>query len=420
MSSSRSNTARISPRPLNRRALIQQALGLGLSVGMLAACGGPDNADGTVTLTSWDYFDDTPQFISRFSNFTKNNPNVKFDRSFIPYDSLNTRILQAASSGALPDLVLFNGVDHSRYSSQGLLVDITDRLRDAGLTDKYFPGPLQSGEWDGKNYGIPDGCNCLALYYNADLLDAAGVTPPTTWEELRSTAKTLTKDGVYGFGMAGINQEGTIFQFLPYLWQAGADLDSLDTPAATEALALLTSLIQDGSMSREVVNWAQGDVFTQFINGNLAMCENGPWEIPSAQEEAAFKWGVVPLPKGQQAATTMGGETWAITTSSKSIDAAWNFLLSTQEPDALKSYQSIGGSLPTRKDIADDPVFDKGDAFEVFIEQMSIARPRTYGQNYPEMSIALQDALQNAFTGTMTPAEAMAQANSIIKPLISQ
>lgn len=409
------------PGRLSRRSLIERALAFGLTCGVLsplAACGDASNANGTVTLAIWDYYDTTPAITKRLTDFSATHPKVKFQRSYVPYNNLNTKVLQAAASGTLPDLIVFNGVDHSQYSSQGMLVDITDRLKAANLTDKYYPGPLQSGAWNSKNYGIPDDCNCLALYYNADMLDAAGVKPPATWDELRSTAKKLTKSGVYGFGMSALQQESAIFQFLPYLWQAGADINSLESSGATEALTLLVSMIKDGSMSKEVITWDQGAVFTEFLNGNIAMCEDGPWELPDAQSKANFKWGVVPMPKGVKEATTMGGETWGITTNSKSVDDAWAFLLSTQEPNTLKNYLSATGSLPTRKDIADDPIFKKGEAFNVFVQQMTIARPRTYGPNYPKMSIALQQALQSALTGSASPADALRNANKTIKPLL--
>jgi multiple sugar transport system substrate-binding protein len=152
---------------------------------------------------------------------------------------MNQKVLQGAAGGTLPDLLLIDSLANPTFSSSGLLVDLTDRIKAWGQIGQYFPGILQSSSWHGKYYGLPNNSNCLGLYYNADMLEKAGVTPPTTWDELRSAAKKLTKNGVYGFATAATKtMEGT-FEFLPFLREAGADWNTLDSPAATEALQFI-------------------------------------------------------------------------------------------------------------------------------------------------------------------------------------
>ena len=64
---------------------------------------------------------------------------------------------------------------------------------------------------DGRLYGVPCGSNCLALYYNEDMLKAAGCEVPTTWEELKTVAAACTKDNVYGIAFCSLqNEEGTL------------------------------------------------------------------------------------------------------------------------------------------------------------------------------------------------------------------
>ncbi len=55
------------------------------------------------------------------------------------------------------------------------------------------------------------------MFYNVDMLKAAGINPPTTWAQLQADAKTLTKPGQYGFAFSGVNTfEGT-WQFMPWM-----------------------------------------------------------------------------------------------------------------------------------------------------------------------------------------------------------
>src|SRR6266700_7921663 len=412
---------------LTRRDFLGRVLGVGVSSGALLAaldaCGGSGstNTSGPITLTTWDYYTGAgvPILTQRFDSFTKQHPTIKLQRSYIPYPDMNQKVLQGAAGGTLPDILLIDSLANPTFSSSGLLVDLTDRIKAWGQVDQYFPGILQSSSWHGKNYGLPNNSNCLGLYYNADMLEQAGVKPPTTWDELRSSAKKLTKNGVYGFATAATKtMEGT-FEFLPFLREAGADWDTLDSPAATEALQLLVNLIQDGSMSKEVINWTQTDSIDQFISGSSAMVQNGTWQLPLLKQKANFKWGVVALPKYRGSATSLGGENWVITRTSKNVDAAWEFIKFTQDPQNYESYLLATGALPGRKDVAQHAVWQKDPLLGVFVNEFPYARTVGGGPNASKISDIFAPALQAALTGQMSPADALKQASVGIKPLLS-
>lgn len=413
---------------LTRRTFIERALALGISSSALltalnacGASGGATTTNGPITLTTWDYYTaaGVPILLQRFADFTKLHPNIKFQRSYIPYADMNQKVLQAAAAGTLPDILLIDSLANPTYSSSGLLVDLTDRIQAWGQIDQYFPGILQSSSWQGKHYGLPNNSNCLGLYYNADMLDKAGVQPPTTWEELRSAAKKLTGNGAYGFATAGVQtMEGT-FEFLPFLREAGADWDTLDSPAAVEALQFLVDLIQDGSLSKEVVTWSQSDSIGQFLSGTAAMVQNGTWQLPQLTEKATFKWGVVATPKHKTSATSLGGENWTISRTSKNVDAAWEFIKFTQDPKNYTPYLVATGSVPGRKDSAQDPVWQKDPNLMVFVNEMPFARTVGGGPNANKISDAFAPALQAALTGQMSPAAALKQAAANVKPLLS-
>jgi multiple sugar transport system substrate-binding protein len=391
----------------------------------LNACSAPREASTNtrepITLTVWDYFyaGSTNVLLQRYENFNKSHPGIKIQRTYIPYSDMNQKVLLAAAAGTLPDLLLVDSLSHPTYSANGVLLDLTDRIKAWGQIDHYFPDILQSSLWQGKNYGLPNSCGCLGLYYNADMLEQAGVQPPTTWSELRSAAKKLTRNGIYGFATAATKTfEGT-FEFLPFLRQAGADWDTLDSPAATQALQFLVDLIKDGSLSPEVVNWAQPDSFQQFTSGSAAMVQNGSWQLATLQEQAKFKWGVTALPKGQTYATSLGGENWTISKTSKHVDAAWEFIKFTQDPQNYKQYITASvGQLPARKDTAQDAVWQKNPPTHVFVNELPFARTVGGGQNASQISDIFVPALQSALTGRMSASDALKQVSAHIKSLL--
>lgn len=420
---------------LSRRTFLEriQALGVGslraCSAGAiltaLNACGtssaGSTNTNKPITLTVWDYFKGGSEdvLVQRYENFNKLHSGIKIQRIYIPYSDMNQKVLLGISGGTLPDLLLVDSLSHPLYSSNGVLLDLTDRIKAWGQIDQYFSSILESSSWQGQHYGLPNSCDCLGLYYNADMLEQAGIEPPTTWDELRSAARKLTKNGVYGFATAATKtMEGT-FEFLPFLREAGADWNTLDSPAATQALQFLVDLVNDGSLSQEVINWAQPDSITQFISGSAAMVQNGSWQLPALKVQAKFKWGVVPLPKDQTNATSLGGENWTISKTCKQVDAAWEFIKFTQDPQNNKQYlTSATGELPGRRDVAQDAVWQKDPLLSVFVNELPFARTVGGGANASKLSDLLAPALQSALTGQMPAADALKRAFTNIKPLL--
>jgi multiple sugar transport system substrate-binding protein len=412
---------------VSRRAFFERALALGFSstaaASLLAACGGSSGGGGTssgpITLTLWDYFNPPGSgYTGLLTSYTKVNPNVKIQHTAIPFADLKTKLTQGAASRQLPDIVVIDNPDHSAFASLGVLADITDQVKTWGQADQYFPGPWKSTEWKDKNYGIPNNSNCLALYYNKDMFQKAGLTPPTTWDELQSSAKKLTKSGTYGLALALVKSEEGTFQFLPFLWSAGADLNTIDSPEAVTALQFIVTLVKEGSLSPECLNWSQQDSITRFIAQKAAMCVNGPWQLPSLKQGAKFSWGVVPLPKGQQSASILGGENWAISKTSPHVKEAWDFIRWTQEPAQLRSYIITDDRLPSVKSLADDAAFQKDPNLSVFVTALQTAKPRAYGPNYPKISNAVQQAFQQAISGQKSAQAALSDVAQTIKPLL--
>ncbi|MDT0418399.1 extracellular solute-binding protein [Streptomyces sp. DSM 41982] len=143
---------------------------------------------------------------------------------------------------------------------------------------------MSAGTYEKKVYGLAPGVNSVALFYNKDLLAAACVEPPRTWAELTAAAKKLTKGDRYGFAMSADNDGEGAWQFLPFLWSRGGDLDTLDSAPSVAALDLASGLVEQGLTPKSAVTWAQSDANDQFAARKAAMMINGPcseWFSPA-------------------------------------------------------------------------------------------------------------------------------------------
>ena len=376
----------------------------------------------SVTLTWWDYYDqgaNNDAMNAQHARFMESHPNVKIERTAIPFADLKTKLLQGATAGELPDIAVIDNPDHQAFAALGVLEDLTEQVTAWGQAESYFKGPWDSTMFQGKNYGIPDNSNCLVLWHNTAFTGPAEVTAPTTWDELTAAVQKLTEGDRFGLAVSAVKSEEGTFQWLPFLWETGEDIPTIDSDGGRAALQLWVDYVKNGYMSQGILGWKQSDVLAQFQNGKAAMMINGPWQIPVLKSQNPdLKWEVAVLPKQTTSASILGGENYSIVAGGKNVDAAWELLTWTQEPENLKQYLSEAGKLPSRADLAEDPYWTGDPVLAVFIEQLKVAKPRAYGDKYPEISNAIQEAIQAAVSGQTDVASALAKAQQIITPLL--
>lgn len=380
------------------------------------------SSDSQIELTLWDYFFTpdrrTEALETLIYNYQRSHPNVKIQRINVPFGDMVNKLLLGSATGELPDLILIDNPYHQMLAAAGMLEDISERVQVWGEKDLYFPEAWASNEYKGKVYGIPMGSNNLLLYYNADMLHAAGLKPPSTWEELKDAAKKLTKPGVYGFQVTAVHNEQSIFSFLPFVWQSGSELKDFNSPGTVEAVKLWKEMVDNGTMSKDILHQDLLTTNVQFLSGHVAMMINGGWMMEILEREATFKWGVVKMPKNKDEATTLGGENWAITSTSKQKDVAWDFIRFSQGKENLKEFLLLIGRIPARKDLIQDPVWQNDPNRKVLVDSMNITKARAYGPYYPEISKVLQEMLQQVVSGYLSPEDAVKEADKKIRLLL--
>ena len=271
-----------------------------------------ESAGEAEAVTIWYYWETEGHQVALdqvIQEYNASQDSYEVTAKYVPFADFKKQLSIGASADELPDIAILDSPDHASYVEMGIFEDITGKF-DVG---NYYEGTVNSCTVDGKLYGVPFGVNCLALYYNEDMLSEAGCEVPTTWDELMATAKALTTDSVTGLALCSVqNEEGT-FNFVPWLWSTGATSYDINNENGIRALSFIQSLINEGVMSKECINWTQGDVMNQFIAGNVAMMENGPWQIPTMQSEAPdLNWKVTLIPKDTDYSSVLGGENYAV------------------------------------------------------------------------------------------------------------
>jgi multiple sugar transport system substrate-binding protein len=389
----------------------------------LTACGGSSQSSSSqnITLTELDYLNTQPsdgELNKLFNQYHQLHPNITIQRDAVPIASEVSKASQEVASHTLPDLMVIDNPNLPTFASTGALTSLDSYLTGPLSTSNFFAGSLSTMQYQGKTYAISTGNNDLALFYNKTMLQAAHITPPTTWAELSSDAKKLTKGNTYGFALSAAAEEEATWQFEPFLWSNKGDLTKVNNTQGVQALQYLTTMVQQGSLSKASLNWGQPDVLTQFEEGHAAMMENGPWNL-SLLKSTNISYGVVPIPvpqAGDQPVSPLGGEVWTVPqTDSAHEQAAWNFLSWLMQSKQLLDYDQVSGYLPPLKAVAQTLLQSNSD-LTIFTNELNTARARTavVGAKYPSISQAIWTAEQSAFSGKLSPQTALDQAQQSI------
>jgi multiple sugar transport system substrate-binding protein len=401
------------------KAVLASALTLPLA---LTACGGggsggSSGGGGSTTLRVLDYYNNDPgkTVWQKAIEACGQQAGVTISREAVPGATLIQKVLQQASSKTLPDLLMLDNPDLQQIAQTGALAPLDTFGINA---DGFAKGVVDASTYKGKLYGLQPNTNTIGLFYNKDLLSKAGVTPPTTWAELRTAAKKLTSGSTYGLAFsAPANYEGT-WQFLPFMWSNGGDEKDIATPQTAQALQLWVDLMNDKSVSKSALNWTQADVNDQFKAGKAAMMVNGPWQFPVLDAETSLHYAVVPIPApeaGRPVVAPLGGETWTVPqTGNKDKQAKAAKVVSCLNSDEsqlnlAKQNQTIPTKTALLAQFSSSNPNSKG-----FADQIPTARARTgeLGADWPKAATKIYTAFQAALTGQAAPAKALEQAQN--------
>ena len=404
---------------MKMKKVMAVALSMACAATMLSATAVTASAADKKEVVIWDYFETDAQkemIQSLMDGFNASQDEYEATHVYVPFSDYEKQLTLGIASGELPDLVILDGCSMASFIQLGLFGDISD----ADFNwDEYIEGPLESTMMDGKHYGIPFATNCTALYYNKDMFDAAGIDYPdenTTWDEFHEMAKALTKDGVYGFGNAATNTDEGTFQCLQWLYTAGGSYTDIED--GVDAYKLMQEMIEDGSWTKECVNWTQSDVNNNFMAGNLAMQQNGPWQIPGIEANAPdLNYGVTVLPKKDadsgQATSILGGENMGVV-NKDDTSGAEAFLKYYDQTDVMVDAMKQYGSYPPKTEAANDTYWTEDPIQKAFLTQIETSIPRGPSASWPSYSSAIQTGFQEVMTSAKTPEQAAADTQAAV------
>lgn len=345
----------------------------------------------TVTIEYWQY-----NFPSRIEamdllieQFEAANPGIDvIHNSDVPYSDFEAKIASSVPAGVGPDVVsLFYGWQIP-WIDAGYIVPLPEDAFPAEMVANEFSSMVQASYFDGELYTLPTAVRTLALMYNKDLMEQAGLdpaSPPTTLEELQDQAVQCTvKNGddfeVYGFIANPGGQAHHWFREV-LLRQFGQQPYSDDrrtvqwnaSEAGYEAWeAFLGFETELGTGRRDFENDQDG-----FLAGQVCFHIDGSFRLP-AMANVEFEWGVAELPTFNGVQSTFGsywthGITSKATEDAARYDAAVKFMQFITSAEAGRLWVDIVGELPAQLEAAGDPALLEDPGLGAFIAGLPYA-----------------------------------------------
>lgn len=310
------------------------------------------NGRTVVTVRLWDE-QVAAAYRESFAEFNREHPDIEVRVNVVAYASYFETLRTDVAGGSGDDIFWISNAYFAEYADSGRLLDIAKTLG-PNASRAWEPSVVSQFTRSGVLWGVPQLTDAgIALYFNADLLAAAGVDPedlqnlrwsPDGTDTLRPLLARLTVDangrraGTTGFDAQRIRQWGYNAAndlqgiYLNYIGSAGGEFSDgdrfvFDNPQAAEAFEYLVRLINADHVAPPASATNDNGDFSrnQFLAGRMALFQSGTYNLASVADGARFRWGVAMLPAGPKGRVSV----------TNGIAAAGNS--ATAHPDAVRA-----------------------------------------------------------------------------------
>ncbi|MEV8143774.1 extracellular solute-binding protein [Specibacter sp. NPDC078709] len=384
---------------------------------------------------------------SQIEDYAKIQPCIKFDAERVPFAQLSEKISVAASSNNQPDIIGFDGPWTQNFASLGILAPL-DPYLPSGWKDDAVSATVTEQSYKDQLYGMGVQQDSLALFYNKNLTDAAGIKVPSkledawTWEEARDAMAKCQQ---------GPAENPTVWGWAPNRWSPGFSYrDQLflrsegDPKAPKDSTAYKTyyAISDDGKSASGWLNTPEaikGATFYQslFSGPNAVASQTA---IPNSlidqrscfdievvgmidilnKANVDFEWGIAPLPFMKTPIAHTGSITMGVPAKSKNKEIAGKTIVEMSTGAMLKQYSEQTFAQPALKSTAAEVPALNEEPYVLFTQEIQqIGVPRPPSAHYVQYDQFVGEALKDIAYGA-DPKTALDKAASRIDPFLAK
>lgn len=326
-----------------------------------------------VTITLWHGWtgaDNTEMLNIVLDQFNQeNDAGITVEATALNWDDLFSQLVLAAASGSAPDVVMFHNSEVPEFVGRGMLHPLDDLMSQVGVNLEGVPQTvIDMSTIDGGYYCLTGDLHPINLFYNIDLVEAAGLDPakpPTNADEFLQWAQAMTvrddNGNITQFGL-DLGDTGAQLRWMWFslLYQFGGSFlgndgtSAVNSEASQKALQYLVDLRNEYEVTSRGATF--GDL-NAFSAGQAGMMINGPWNANSLVRQG-LNFGTAVMPTiGDHPATWANTHCLAISekTSDEKYVAGMTFIKWFYEHYALPAVSV--GIIPVSSAAQSDPTF---------------------------------------------------------------
>lgn len=399
------------------------------AVGSLAAA----QEEITLRFPSWQWgqpgYDEF--FTAAIEEFEATHPGVTIEKIPVASADYADTLTRMFAAGDPPEILQYLSQLYYLAVEADWLEELDDRIAQTDIQETWAPYLWEAGNQYDHTYGVWVSGSPIALMYNRDMFEAAGVEVPTTKEELLEAARALTlrdADGTvtqFGFALTTkMDNNAHIYGLKNFVIGLGGnwgnDEGEIDVmnPANREAIELEQTLIDESLVPHGADRVQARQIFWE---GRAAMIIEGPWVMTSVRSENPDllpSIGVALMPFPNQTAGTSNG--FAIARDAEHKDLAWEFIQMITSQEWMERYGEMTGVTPARQGALTETALEQNPWLEVFAEVESS------GKNYfipgfeaaqNEIDKGVIDALAEVFYGDKSVDAALEEIQALLESL---
>lgn len=397
-------------------------LSAALAATLLAGCGGKQTGTPgakSIKFLSMDYSSASSDVQRKIvDDFNKQNPGEHVDIEIVAWNDGHQKLQTLISGNQSPDIATVGTRWMNEYADVGLLMDLSGSEKSGVPLKDFIPGVLDTGKARGKQLGLPCAASVRGLYYNADMLAKAGVTPPKTWAELEAACRKIqaANPGVSGIGIQGKEVETDLY-FYYFLWGAGGEIlgpdgkCALDSAAGEEALAFETGLVKNGLSEASPTGYTRENLQDLFKARKIAMVVTGPWFAGMLRKDVPdLKFGITEIPGKSGAVYPAVTDVIVAFDKSQNKDLVLKFLAFWYTDANRVAWDSASNMLPEKSTVAVSKAMTSDTDRAFFMKLLPKGKYVPTHPRWEQMSVKVCDAVQSALLGQMTPKDALKKA----------
>lgn len=406
---------------------------------------GGGGAGPRVAVEFWGVFDDRAAFDKVIRDFQTQNPGITVVYRQFSFEDYEREIVNALAAGTGPDVWMIHHTWLPKHIDK--LAPLPEKIRGLDrplmtfkdFQDQFVEVVVNDLAVGGQIFAVPLYVDTLALYYNRDLFNSAGITvPPKSWDEFNDAVEKLTRvdssGNIVQSGAAmgtskNVNRSTDILSAL--MLQSGVRMTDIDNTAAMFSRPVSNTPVGEISLryytdfanpSIRTYAWNNGQHYSidAFTEGTVAMMFNYSHQAGILNQKAArLNYAIAPMPQISDIDIKNYANYWAVAVSENSLvsNEAWRFAAYLASREGASSYLAETFRPAARRDIID---LQKNDLrLGVFANQALTAKSWYQADNSAIESI-LAEMIDNVNFGRLSVREALQEAESEVNVLMGR